>query len=313
VTLRSDALEVRLLTLGSILQDVRLRACPTRPLTAGSPQLSAYDGGPLGYAGAVVGPVANRIGHARARLDSKVLHFEANAMGGHWLHSGPTGLHAKLWDLTACSETGVTFLTRADHGEGGLPGRRSFQARWDVTGAMVRLELTAQTDAPTLLALANHSYWTLDDRLDGCQLSIAAERYTLTDDTVLPTGGVAAVQGTRFDFRRPRPLTSDDVLDTNFCLADAPGPLRPAATLTGRDGLSVSVLTTAPGLQAFTADSFSSTTPSHHGPPYGPRFGLALEPQHWPDAPNQPQFPSIRVGPGMIWRQETLWQFTLPQ
>ena len=314
ITLETAGLRVALLTLGAILHDLRRTAEPTRPLTVGVPDLAAYDGGPLATAGALVGPMANRIGHARAPLDGTFLHFEPNATGGHHLHSGTAGLHAKVWQIDEISDTSATLTASAEPGEGGLPGARRFTASWRLADASLHLRLTAETDAPTLMSIANHSYWSLDPALDGQTLHIAADSVLETDPTVLPTGRRLPVAGTRFDFRSARALTASDRLDTCYCTADtASVALRPVASLAAADGLTLSLATTAPGLQAYTADGFSGAgLRDHAGRSLGPRFGLALEPQLWPDAPNHPDFPPIRLASGAIWTQDTTWTLTAP-
>lgn len=309
ITLSDGVLRASFLTLGSILNDLRLEEAPDRPLTVGSPDLGAYDAGPLSSAGAIVGPVANRIGGARCSFDGEDLTFEVNGAGGHHLHSGAEGVHRRVWEVTDHGPDHVTLETELSAGAAGLPGNRRIRASWRLNGSALLLDLTAETDAPTLMNLANHSYWTLGVPLDSLSLKILADRFLPVDDTALATGEIRSVDGTRYDFRTGRKLTPEDVLDNNFCLAEESRLLTPVCRVVAPDGLALDLETTAPGLQAFTADTFGATgVRDHEGNEVGRRFGLALEPQYWPDAPNHDDFPSIRLGTGTTWRQETVWR-----
>lgn len=302
VRLEGGGLSAGILTLGAILQDLR-RAGGGPPLTLGSPDLAAYDAGPMRYFGAVVGPVANRIGGAAAPLDGRVLRFPAEP-GPHLLHSGAAGLHARLWEIATLSPAEVLLECRAAPGEGGFPGDRRFRARYALgpePGALT-LSLEAESDRPTLVACTHHGFWDLGQGgVDGHLLTVAADSVLPTDATGLPTGRVAPVSGTRFDFRTPRRLGPGDRLDHNFCLATARGGLRRAAALEGPAG-RLTLSTTEPGLQVYTADGFRSDVAGHGGRIYGGRAGLALEPQGWPDAANRPAFPPVRLDAGEVWR-----------
>lgn len=298
ITLENGALSVSILTLGATLQDARLNG-QDRPLTLGSGRVEEYaEGGAFQYFGAIVGPVANRIGKARAPLDGRVLTLEANGAGGHALHGGATGLHQKLWKVETAEAGRLLLSTTAPDGEGGYPGNRRFEAEFTLDGAALVLALRAETDAPTLVNLANHSYWNLGGTADfhGHLLQIDAESYLPADDTVLVTGEIRPVAETAMDFRTPRVLTAADAIDHNFCLSRARGALRDVASLTAPDGTRLTIATTEPGLQIFDARQAG-------------RAGLAIEAQFWPDAPNHADFPSVRLEPGDNWEQVTRFSF----
>ncbi len=216
------------------------------------------------------------------------------------------------------SATRATFQLVLPDGAHGFPGNRTLTATYNVRDTSLRLTLTATTDAPTLMNLANHSYWRLDDTptVAGHTLKIAADRFLpATPEDVLPNGEIAQVAGTRFDYRQGRALNAgnDGLLDTNFCLSDTRQPLRPVAWLTGPSGLKMQMATTEPGLQVFDGHILNLPQyPGNDGLPYVAYAGVALEAQFWPDAPNNPAFPSIILRPGDDWEQVTTWSFSAP-
>jgi len=306
VALAAGRLRAGVLTLGAILQDFRHAG---RPLALGAPDLAAYDDGPMRHFGAVIGPVAGRLRDARGRLGGAVLALPATG-APHNLHSAAAPLHAAPWQIAARTEAAVTLATTAAPGAGGLPGARRFTATYALAADTLTLTLTAETDGLTWVNLAHHGYWHLGGpaSIDAHRLRVAAERALPIDADVLPTGEIVPVAGTPLDFRAPRPL-GGTALDTCFALADAPRAMTPAARLDAPDGTALEIATTAPGLQIFTGDGVATLGhATHHGAPYGTRPGLALEPQHWPDAPNHPAFPSIELRPGTTWTSVTTFR-----
>lgn len=308
IRLQAGELTAVVLTLGAILQDLRLAGAPYS-LTLGSDAAAAYEG-PMAYCGAIVGPVANRIGGARATIGGRDFRFAANE-GPNLLHSGATGTHARVWTVAEATQSEVTLHLALPDGLGGFPGNRQITAIYALSGTVLTLTLTASTDASTLMNLASHGYWTTDGRADirGQQLRVAADRYLPVDAALLPTGEARAVIGA-FDLRAGHSLDLTEGFDHNFCLSDRPRPLSFAADLTGQGGLRMTLETTEPGLQVYDGRGLH-TAPfvGHAGQPYGPFAGLALEPQRWPDAAAQPGFPSITLEPGQAYRQVTRFHF----
>jgi aldose 1-epimerase len=184
-------------------------------------------------------------------------------------------------------------------------------AEWRLEGpGRLLLDLRATSDAPTLMNLANHSYWNLDGggSVAGHSLSIAADSYLPTEN-ILPTGERRPVSGA-FDLRDARPFDLTVGYDHNFCLAPAPRALTEVAVLTGARGIRMRLATTEPGLQLYdgtflTGGGFAG----HGGAVYGKHEALALEPQRWPDAPNHPSFPAVTLDPGETYRQSNVWTF----
>lgn len=303
ITIAAGGLTVAVLTWGAVLQSVRL-AGVGHDLTLGSDRLSDYEGA-MAYHGSLIAPVANRIGGARAPFGAGVLHLPANE-GANCLHSGPAGTQEKVWTLAAHGDDFVTLTCDLPDGEGGLPGNRRLTARFSVAPpATLRLEVTATTDAPTLMNVANHSYWTMDGGADwsGHRLQIAADHWLPTDAALIPTGEIVPTAGSAMDFAAPRTITPGaPALDTCFCLAPTRRALTPVLWLTGASGLAMELATTEPGVQVY--DGRQAIRPGR-----GPCEGLAIEPQFWPDAPNRPGFPPIRLDPGQPWEQISEWRF----
>lgn len=310
--LAAGELSVAILTLGAILQDVRL-AGVEHSLTLGSGDLAAYEG-PMAYFGAVVGPVANRVAGATCVVDGKRLSLVPNERGRTTLHGGALGTHARIWEVLDHGPDHATLALTLPDGEEGWPGTRRLTARFRVLPpATLEMVLEAETDAPTPVNLANHSYWCLGpDGLTGHKLQIAADRYLPVDADLIPAGPPAAVTGTAFDFRSPAAIGPQGAAsyDHNFCLTEARRPLAEAVRLTGPSGLVLTIETTEPGLQVYDAARLDTGDfRGHDGAPYGPHAGVALEAQGWPDAPNRPDFPPVLLRPGETYRQVTRWSF----
>lgn len=316
VALSDGPLTAHVLTWGSNLQDVRLAGVP-HALTLGSPEFAPYEG-PLASAGGLIAPVANRISGGAAELDGRRVALEERPGEGLTLHSGSGGTHRKLWQVEDRGPAHALLAVDLPAGEAGFPGARRITARWTAEGASLTLVVEATTDAPTWINVANHSYWNLDGSatIAGHRLESPAERYLPADGDGLVTGEVAPVDGTPLDFRGGRTVAPGATanLDHNLVLADARRGLARAATLTGASGLAMTMETTEPGLQVYDGWKLDDVgAPDHQGRPVGPHRGLALEAQGWPDAPNRPGFPSIRLDPGETYRQVTRWSFELPR
>lgn len=312
ITLAAGDLSVSILALGAILQDVRL-AGMGHALTLGSDDLGAYDGGPMAFYGAIVGPVANRIAGARCSFRGGGLRFEANEGGATSLHGGHSGTYAHVWDIVEASETTATLRLALADGLGGYPGNRVITARFEVRPpATLRLTLEGLTDAPSLMNLANHSYWNLagTPEMAGQNLTVHADRYTPIDAALIPTG-VAPVAGTDFDLQSPAAMGPGRArIDHNFCLTGADGSLREALVMQS-ETVEMRIATDQPGLQVYDAgEQDSAPHRGHSGAPYGAFCGMALEPQLWPDAPNQPGFPSAEITPERPYRQVSEWRFS---
>jgi len=304
ITLAAGELAVSLLTWGAVLHSVRLLGVP-HDLTLGSDRLADYEGA-MRHHGSLIGPVANRITGARAKIDGADHRFEVNQSPDITLHSGAAGTHLKVWTLTEMTETSATLGLTLPDGEGGFPGTRHISARFLlIEPAILRLTVTVFSTKPTLINMANHSYWNLDgsDDWSGHQLQINADHYLPTTEHFTPTGEIAPVASSAMDFRKPRPITPRaDLFDNNFCLSLLRRDLTEVMTLTGTSGVSMTMATTEPGLQVY--DGRNAIRPGR-----SPYEGLAFEAQFWPDAPNHPEFPDITLPEATMWEQITEWRF----
>lgn len=309
--IRSGALDVCVLPRGAALVGVRFSGDP-RNLVLGFTDPADHRRVPI-YAGALVGPIANRITQGRVTLDGQSYQMAQNE-GETCLHSGPDGLHARDWQILSQSTDRVTFGCTLPDGACGLPGLRKITASYLVAGHTLTLGLTATTDRATPMNIAAHPYWNLDGRADvsGHLLEVAADRMLPVDAANLPTGERRAVAGTAFDYRQARRVALDPTLDVNLCLSghtgDAP---RFVAALTGADGTRLEIATNAPGLQVYNGAFLPADAPATADfPPLAPYAAIALEPQHWPDAPNQPSFGQITLQRDRIYRQITRYSLT---
>ncbi len=305
ITITNGPLTARILTYGAILQDVRLDGVPYG-LTLGSDQLVDYEDS-MRFHGSVPGPVANRISNATTVLHGETLEFEKNTQGGHSLHGGQASTHSKIWAIDYSDDKSAALSLGMPHLAGGYPGNRKATARFSIEDdATLRLTLTTITDRPSIANLTNHSYWNLDgsDTFMGHQLQIPAERYLPTTQDDVPTGEIASVSGTPFDFRTLTPLVAGQpALDNTFCVAPRRGALKHGLTLVGKSGISLRVCTTEPGMHIFDARNCARPNRKAYE-------GIAIEAQGWPDAPNNPNFPSIEISQTAPSVQTTTWQFS---
>lgn len=309
ITLAAGSLTADILTLGATVWDLVL-ALPDggRSLVLKHADPLAYCVNPA-YLGVTAGRYANRIAQGRFRLDGREYQVDCNEQGRQHLHGGTTGISRKNWSVAHVSEASVTLELLSPDGDNGFPGaaRLSCCYRLEAPATLV-VEYSAVCDAATVMNLAHHSYFTLlpgGDSRDH-RLEVAADFYTPVGADLIPTGEIRTVAGTPFDFRVLRPLrqTPDHPYDINFVLRKPLGAFGPAARLIGPDGrVACALWTDAPGLQVYDGHGLTA--------PHGAYGGIALEPQFFPDSPNQPHFPSARLVPGSTYRQRTEYRFAV--
>ncbi|GHH93817.1 aldose epimerase family protein [Streptomyces capillispiralis] len=281
------------------------------------------------YFGALIGRYGNRIGKGRFTLDGTAHQLSVND-GENSLHGGAKGFDKRVWDVepfTAGSDVGLRLYYTSVDGEMGYPGTLRTTVTYTLTRAGDwRIDYEATTDRATVVNLTSHVYWNLAGEgsggIEDHELSIAASRYTPTDAGLIPTGELARVAGTPFDFRRAKPIGRDiraahpqlitaQGFDHNWVL-DKGITARPEHIATLRDpssGRTLRIATNEPGLQFYSGNFLDGTLTGTGGRVYRQGDGLCLETQHFPDAPNQPSFPSTVLRPGETYRTTTVHSF----
>ena len=251
------------------------------------------------FAGSVVGPIANRVRDGQFSLGGKIHQMACNENGVTSLHSGPKGLSSLRWHVTRHEVQMIHFQRALKDGDCRMPGNRMFDVVYQVDGASLNLEIKATSDQPTPISVAHHPYWRLGNT-SLHKLQINACEYLPVDQQKIPTGEILPVSNTIFDFRIPRAV--NPIIDHNFCLSrcqlDAPIPV---ATLTSINGLTLHLDSTEPGLQVYAG----ALLPKLSKNKIGPLAGIALEPQGWPNAVNEIDFPSVIISPKKPYFQKT--------
>jgi len=281
------------------------------------------------FAGAVVGRLANRLSDARFTLDGVEYRVTPNE-GTTTLHGGPGGFHRKLWQIEPHADAdaeGLRLRLVSPDGDQGFPGRLEVTVDYLLVPGQrcLRIDYRAHTDRPTVVNLTQHAYFNLagslpvgsatSPTLDGHLLQVDAAHYTPVDGRLLPSGEEAHTVGTSFDLREPRPLDFLS-LDHNLILGDgrpvpAGQPLRRAAALEHPEsGQRMEVLTTEPGIQVYTGGGLDGSEVGKGGVAYQKGAAVCLETQHFPDAPNHPEFPTTTLRPRETYRSRTEWRFT---
>jgi aldose 1-epimerase len=318
VVIAGGDLTVSVLTVGAVIRDVRLAGID-HPLVLGFDRAEDYIlHSP--YFGAVAGRYANRIARGRFSIDGKPYQVSLNEKGRQHLHGGFVGFGMRNWTLLADDATSVTLGLVSPDGEEGYPGRVDVTLRYSVEpGNVIRMEATGTTDAPTLLNLAQHSYFNLDDSPDilGHTVQILADSYTPTDAELIPTGEILAVAGSNFDFRAPhtiRRMRGNERVrfDNNYVVARQRGarPREQARLSSPKNGVTLSVASTEPGVQFYDGGSMNVPVPGLGGRRYQVNGGVCLEPQLFPDSPNHAGFPNAVLRPGETYRQVTTFTFS---
>ncbi len=275
------------------------------------------------YFGSVVGRYGNRIAKGTFSLDGKTYHVPLNN-NGNALHGGPAGFSTKVWTGKEIPD-GVEMTLVSPDGDMGFPGQLTVHVRYTVVGHSLEIHYSATTTKPTVVNLTNHSYFNLSGdgkgTILGDELMIPADRYTPVDATQIPTGELAPVAGTPFDFRKPtaigarineknEQLKIGGGYDHNWVLNDASDSLHLAAKVYDpKSGRTLTVTTTQPGVQFYSGNFLDGTQHGKYGVTYEKNSALCLETQHFPDSPNHPKFPSTELKPGQTMHSETVFTF----
>jgi aldose 1-epimerase len=329
----SRRMQVRISDYGGIIQSIRVpdRRGRRANVTLGFRELEDYvQDSP--YFGCITGRYANRIAEGRFSLDG-VEHQLATNNGPNHLHGGNVGFDKRIWaatEIRRANRVGLRLTYTSPDGEENYPGTLRTTVTYLLTNRNeIRMDYHATSDAPTIVNLTNHAYFNLagegSGTIAGHRLQLNASRYTPVDPTLIPTGQLARVRGTPFDFRRPtaigarirsrhRQIVIGQGYDHNFVL-DRPSlgddsMIRAARVREPRSGRVLEIFTTEPGIQFYSGNFLDGTLVGTSGRVYRQTDGFALETQHFPDSPNQPNFPSTVLRPGEQYETSTIYKFS---
>ncbi len=325
-TLTHGKMEARITNYGAIVVSLKVpdRSGKVADVVLGFPTLDGYLAGNPNFFGGVVGRYGNRIAKGKFTLEGKQYSLPTNN-GPNSLHGGDIGFDKHVWTAKQLAN-GVELTYVSKDGEMGYPGALTSTVRYTVAQNALHIEYSATTNKPTVVNLTNHSYFNLAGAGSGAilkhELKLNASRYTPVDDTLIPTGELASVDGTPFDFRKAtaigarieadnEQLRRGKGYDHNFVLDSTSGKLATAAELyDASTGRLLEVLTTEPGVQFYSGNFLDGTAHGKDGKIYAHRSGLCLETQHFPDSPNEPKFPSTELKPGQKYHTETVFRFS---
>lgn len=320
------------ITLGATLQSLIVPDRDGRPgdIVLGHDTARDYLVKPQ-YFGVSVGRYANRIAKGRFKLEGKDYVLETNDGPNH-LHGGVNGFDKRMWTIESLNsgpEARVVLRYVSPDGEGGYPGTLTATVTYALNERNeLSIEYGATTTKTTIVNLTNHAYFDLSagtapGGVMDQKLTLHADAYTPVDATLIPTGEWRPVGGTPFDFRRPRAIGArvrdgrDEQIrigrgyDHNFIVDGPAGELRPAARLEDPlSGRAMDLLITAPGVQFYSGNFLDGMVTGKSGRIYRQGDGLCLEPQVFPDAPNQPGFPSARLDPGQAYVNRMVFRFS---
>jgi aldose 1-epimerase len=328
----SHGIEVRAMTYGGIIVSLRV---PDKnghfdDVVLGFDDLQGYLNNNKPYFGTIVGRYANRISAGTFSLDGVQYHLAKNN-GPNALHGGLRGFDKALWQATSFDHAqgaGIVLSYTSKDGEEGFPGNLQTQVTYTLTDDNeLKIDYKATTDKATPLNLTQHSYFNLAGEGKGSVLDhvlmLNVSRYTPVDRNLIPTGALQAVKGTPLDFTKPTTIGAriDDsypqlVLaggyDHNYVIDGKPGELTLAAHVHDpASGRVLEIYTTEPGVQFYSGNFLDGSIVGKHGHAYKRRDGFALETQHFPDSPNQPQFPSTILRPGQTFQSLTVLKFSV--
>ena len=278
--------------------------------------------------GASIGRYANRIAGAKFKLDNNTYELLAND-GDNCLHGGPKGWQYKVFDGKQLNEQQVQLSLLSPDGDMNFPGNVQVQVTFTLTDDnAIDIKYSATTDKATVINMTNHSYFNLSgdptkDITDHL-LFVNADNFTPVNDKLIPLGNIDSVKGTPMDFTSPKSIGQDinqtdfeqvklgKGFDHNWVLNTNCDITQLAAKATcPTTGISVEVYTNEPGIQVYTGNFLNGSVKGKHGIAYNQRTAVCLETQHFPDSPNQLQFPSVVLQPGQTYKSECIYKFTV--
>lgn len=275
------------------------------------------------YFGAIVGRYGNRIANGKFTIDGQEYTLAKNN-GENTLHGGNKGFDKVVWQAESLPEQNALRLTYVSpDGEEGYPGKLTATVTYTLTNDNeIKIDYNATTDKATPVNLTNHSYFNLaagqaNDALDHV-VTLNADKYTVVNESLIPTGELRDVKGTEMDFTSPHAIgervnkVEGGGYDHNYVLSDADGTLKKAATVyEPTSGRVMEVFTTEPGIQFYSGNFLDGTITGSGNKTYQKHYGFALETQHFPDSPNQPKFPSTILEPDETYESTTVYKFSV--
>ena len=333
----SQGIEAVVITYGGVLQSLLVpdKNGKLEDIVLGFDDVNGYINNGNVYFGATIGRFGNRIADGRFELDGTTYQIPQND-GSNALHGGPEGFDKRVWKAKAADEdgwVGVELSYVSPDGEMGFPGTMTTHVTYSLNeDNELRIQYRATTDKPTVLNLTNHSYFNLAGAGSPSVLdqvaTLYASHYTPVTEKLIPTGEIAEVKGTPMDFLQPTRFGAhikDDHqqlkyaepkaggFDFNWVL-DTDGELSKLAAevLDPESGRRLLMYTTEPGVQLYTGNFLDGSINGKGGKAYPHWSAFTLETQHYPDAPNQPDFPSTRLDPGETYTQTTIYKFPMP-
>lgn len=280
-----------------------------------------------GNFGALIGRYGNRINQGRFTLDGVEYQLPQNNYG-HCLHGGPKGFHHSVWNATQPNDTTLELTLHSPDGEAGFPGNLDVKVVYTLTSDnALRLQYTATTDKPTVVNLTNHSYFNLSGNAANDVLNdtvqFDADAFTPIDSTFMTWGEIRPVEGTPFDFRAGKTVGQDIEADDEQ-LKNGLGYDHNMVLNTGGDlskvacrisdptnGIVLRVYTTEPGIQFYTGNFLDGKVKGKGGIAYPRRGAICVETQHYPDSPNQPNYPSVVLRPGETYSSTCIYKFSV--
>lgn len=325
-TLADSELKVRITTYGAHIVSIQApdRNGKDADVVLGYKDLAGYLADQKTYMGSVVGRYGNRIAKGTFTLDGTTYRIPTNDHGNA-LHGGTEGFDRKVWTGHPL-RNGVELTLVSPDRDMGFPGQLTARVRYTLDGKSLRIAYSASTTKPTVVNLTNHTYFNLAGEGSGSilkqRVTLSADRYTPVHATLIPTGQLAPVAGTPLDFRQPTAIgerieqTHEQLkiaggYDHNFVLNNSGGTgLHLAAHVEDPEsGRTLTVTTTEPGVQFYSGNFLDGSATGASGTPHLKHAGFCLETQHFPDSPNQPNFPSTTLSPGQTMHSETVFTF----
>jgi aldose 1-epimerase len=333
-TLSNDnGVKAKVMAYGATLTELHVpdKDGKTADVLLGFDDLKGFESKGSPFFGCIVGRYANRIAKGKFTLDGTEYKLATNNGPNH-LHGGLKGFDKVVWSAgksrSGTKSASVTFTYVSRDGEEGYPGTLTTKVTYRLTrDNELRIEYEATTDKATPVNLTNHAYFNLDGHAASIldhELTLFADKYTPADATLIPTGKIVSVKGTPYDFTKPKKIGASigelkgnpkkgdpGGYDINYVLNSGGKKLALGARVVGpKSGRVMEMLTTEPGVQFYTGNFLDGTIKGKGGTVYRKHAGFCLEAQHFPDSPNQKDFPSTILRPGQTYRQTTVYKFS---